>query len=205
MAWAPDYVTTSELKAYLRITDTVDDTQLGFAITAASRAIDKYCGRQFGLTASAEARRYTAEWDKTSCLWFVPVDDFMTTVGLVVGVDLDKDDLFADFITDYSKRPFNASQKSKPWTEIYIRSTSTIKPGCTEGGVEVTAKWGWTAVPTVVKEACLLQASRFHSRRESPFGVAGSPDAGSELRLLAKVDADVGVALTDVIRWWGSR
>ena len=45
------------------------------------------------------------------------------------------------------------------------------------------------------QEATLLQASRLAARRDSPFGVAGSPDAGSEMRLLARVDPDVAVAL----------
>jgi hypothetical protein len=63
--------------------------------------------------------------------------------------------------------------------------------------VKVTALWGWTAVPVAVKQATLLQASRFFSRRHSPYGVAGSPELGSEIRLLARVDPDVGVSLRD--------
>jgi hypothetical protein len=64
----------------------------------------------------------------------------------------------------------------------------------------VTAVWGWTAVPTSVKQATLLQASRFHKRRHAPFGVAGSPEMGSEIRLLSRVDPDVSVALRDFNR-----
>jgi hypothetical protein len=37
MAWAPDYVTDDELKAYLRIGDDVDDDQIALAIAAAAR------------------------------------------------------------------------------------------------------------------------------------------------------------------------
>ena len=48
MAWAPDYITTEELKASLRISDTVDDAELPAVVTAASRAIDQHCNRQFG-------------------------------------------------------------------------------------------------------------------------------------------------------------
>jgi hypothetical protein len=50
-------------------------------------------------------------------------------------------------------------------------------------------------VPSAVKLATRLQASRFMARRDSPYGVAGSPDAGSEIRLLSRVDPDVAVAL----------
>ena len=54
MAWQPDYVTTDELKTHLRIdlADTTDDDAIGIAITAASRAIDRSCGRQFGVYAA---------------------------------------------------------------------------------------------------------------------------------------------------------
>jgi hypothetical protein len=45
--------------------------------------------------------------------------------------------------------------------------------------------------PAPVKLACMLQASRLVKRRDSPFGVAGSPEFGSELRLLSKLDPDV--------------
>jgi len=64
--------------------------------------------------------------------------------------------------------------------------------------------WGWSAVPVPVKEATYLQASRFHSRRDSPYGIAGSPDQGSELRLLSRVDPDVAVSLSDFVRWWAA-
>ena len=50
-------------------------------------------------------------------------------------------------------------------------------------------------VPSSVKLAVLLQASRWVKRREAPFGIAGSPEMGNELRLLAKLDPDVMVLL----------
>jgi len=45
------------------------------------------------------------------------------------------------------------------------------------------------------KVATVLQANRLLKRRHAPFGVAGSPELGSELRLLARVDPDVAVSL----------
>lgn len=194
MAWAPDYVTDSELKAYLRISDTVDDAQIALAITAASRAVDRHTNRQFGLTAAVEDRTYTARWDSDRCKYVVYVDDFMTEVGLVVEDDA------GTAITDYVLKPSNSSDKGEPWTHLVLNSGAN----CREDGLVVTAKWGWTAVPTTVKQATLLQASRFFKRRDAPFGVAGSPELGSELRLLAKVDPDVAVVLGPYLRWWAA-
>lgn len=204
MAWKPSYLTDSQLKAYLRITDTVDDAEIARAIAAASRAIDRHCNRQFGLATAAHARYYTARWDRRRCRWVIEIDDLMTTTGLLIMADRDDDGSYSDLIDEYQLKPVNAQQEGKPWTQIVVHPTSANQPTGLEAGVEVFARPGWTTVPTVVEQACELQASRFFARRDAPFGVAGSPEAGTEIRLLAKVDPDVAVSLGDVVRQWGA-
>ncbi|WP_211288847.1 hypothetical protein [Actinophytocola xinjiangensis] len=93
-------------------------------------------------------------------------------------------------------RPRNAGPEGRPWTELAIPDAFAV--GARFGqpdGVRVTARFGWTTVPVAVEQASLLQASRLVARRSAPFGVAGSPEVGSEMRLLAKVDPDVAVTL----------
>lgn len=197
MAWAPDYATAAELKAYLRISDADDDAQIALAITAASRAVDQYTNRQFGLVAAAEARKYTAFWDRNRCRYVVPIDDLMTQVGLTVAVAAGAVDVF-------DLKPANSVAVGRPWTELVVAPAAAVKPTITQDAVTVTAKYGWTTVPDTVKQATLLQASRIFKRRDAPFGVAGSPELGSELRLLAKVDPDVQVALGPYVRWWAA-
>jgi len=184
MAWQPDYVTTTDLKGFLKIDDTEDDAQLAYAVTAASRSIDKFCNRQFGLLASAQDRVYTARWDVTLGKYVVDVDDVMTTTGMVI--------TGAATITDYTLRPSNADLNGKPWTRIILNSGGRE----TLDGITVTAKFGWSAVPVAVQQAALVQSSRLFKRKDAPFGIAGSPELGSELRLLAKVDPDVAVVLS---------
>lgn len=192
MPWAPDYVTLAELKAYLKISDTDDDVTLGYAITAASRAIDRATNRQFGLVAAPEARTYTARWVPSRRAYVVDIDDLQTNVGLTVAGDAT--------ITDYSLKPRNADLIGEPWTQVVLNQGANDR----EDGITVTAKWGWVTVPVAVKQATLLQATRFFKRKDAPFGVAGSPDLGSELRLLAKVDPDVAVTLGPYTRWWAA-
>jgi hypothetical protein len=188
-------LTTSELKAFLRIGDAVDDAELAVAITAASRAIDDHCNRQFGLLAAAEQWSYTARPDLERGRWVVDVDDFMTAVGLIVEVPT------VGTTTAYTKEPVNAAAQGKPWTRIVFDEDAAVTPVSTNNyAVNVTSRWGWTTVPTPVKNATQLQASRFFSRRNSPYGIAGSPDVGSELRLLSRVDPDVGVSLRGLVR-----
>lgn len=204
MAWQPDYCTAAELKSYLRIADTVDDAEIATAITAASRAIDHASNRQFGKTNAVEARIYSARWDRTWCRWVIDTDDIQTATGLLVKLDDDDDQVFDVSITDFRLAPVNEDEKGRPWTKIVVGSNSTNAPTKAKDTVEVTAVWGWTSVPTTIKQAALTQASRFFYRREAPFGVAGSPSVGSELRLLAQVDPDVAVMIRSYRRVWGA-
>lgn len=193
MAWAPDYVTVDGLAAYLRIDDADDDVELAHAIAAASRAVDHACNRQFGKVDTAEARTYTARPDYEGGYWVADVDDYQTATGLAVTVD-------SDAVTTYDKAPLNAAAKARPWTRVAFTADSEHLPTTHPHRVAVTALWGWTAVPAAVAQATLLQAARFFTRRNAPFGIAGSPDQGSEMRLLARVDPDVAVALRDYMR-----
>lgn len=198
MAWAPDYALPEELREFVRIADELDDELLGVAVAASSRALDRHTNRQFGKVDAAEVRHYTARWSRSRGAWLVPVDDLGTAAGLVVALDLDGDGVHEHAITgaDYALRPRNAVQKGDVWTELLIRPSTALRAlDGAEGAVQATASWGWPAVPAAVHEACLLQGSRLVQRRDAPFGVAGSPETGSEVRLLARVDPDVAVTL----------
>lgn len=205
MAWAPDYITSAQLKAYLRISDALDDAQIALAVTAASRAVDNATNRQFGLVASAEARYYTAEWDATERRFVIEIDDLMVVTGASVAADVGGEGVYDTAITSYDFKPANAALKNRPYTQLWVRSSAVTRPLSVHDGVQVTARWGWTDVPDTIEQATLLQASRFFSRREAPFGIAGSPESGSEMRLLERVDPDVGLVLRPYYRWWGAR
>jgi hypothetical protein len=206
MALFPDYCSAAELKAHLRITDTDDDTALGIAITAASRAIDHSCNRQFGVS-TAVARVYRWDGQRVDGLPAVQIDDLSATTSLAVALDLDQDGTWEQSLTyqtDFDLYPWNASEDNVPWTHIVFSRTAAALPAGLSRELSVTGLFGWASVPTVVKDACLIQASRFFVRRDSPYGVTGSPEAGSELRLLDRLDPDVAVLLAPVRRWWGA-
>jgi len=193
MAWQPDYITIAQLKASLRISDAVDDAELPAIVTAASRAIDLCCNRQFGKVAAPEQRYYTARFSCRRGLWVVDVDDLMSTTGLTVLVG-------STTVTKYTLEPRNAAAEGKPWTRLVFAVDAEIQPTGIDGEVAPTGSWGWTAVPSQVTVAAKLQSSRFVARRDSPYGIAGSPTTGSELRLLARVDPDVAVSLAGLVR-----
>lgn len=206
MAWAPQYASTAELRAYLRIPagDTGDDTNIALAAVAASRTVDHHTNRQFGLVDPAAERIYTWMCDRYAGRPLLLIDDVQTTASLAVLVDRDNDGTAEDTLTigdDFELWPANAAADGKPWTGLWLKSGVTF-PSYLDA-VSVTAKWGWTAVPDTVKAATLVQAARYFTRQQAPFGVAGSPELGSELRLLQKVDVDVAVMLRSYVRNWG--
>ncbi len=194
MAWAPDYVTLAEIKTQLGITDTQDDALLAVMISTASRAVDTETNRQFGATAAGETRHYRAEWRDERAAWVAVIDDTFAS-----SVTIENDD--GDAITDYRLEPRNAAAIGRPYERLVVDRESSVVPVWADYELAVTANpWGWTATPTAVKGATRLQVSRLFARRESPYGVAGSPDLGSEIRLLAKLDPDVAVAVAGYIR-----
>lgn len=207
MAWAPDYASTAELRAYRQIEDTDDDTELALAVTAASRGIDRFANRQFGVVASVEARRYRAHLDRQHGAWVIPIDDLMTTTGLVIELDPDADLTFSDSLTtsEVDFWPINAAETGRPWTQLVVLPDAAATPDGREGSTRVTGLWGWTAVPDAIKQACLLQASRLTSRRLSQFGVGGAIEMGEEFMPAAKLDPDVRVLVSKFRRYWGAR
>lgn len=207
MTWKPDYTSLALLKAQVRVADTVDDTALAAAITAASRAIDHECGRQFGVS-TAVARTYTQECGYAiDGLAAIAIDDLSSTTSLVVAIDdsnLGTWPTTLTIATDFTLWPYNALADGKPWTHLLTRNTSTYRWPWYPNAIKVTGLFGWAAVPAVVSSACLIQAARFFVRRDSSYGIAGSPELGNELRLLARLDPDVALMLTSVKRPWGA-
>lgn len=202
MAWRPDYVDVNDLAAYVRIEDDMDDAQLEYAVTSASRAVDRACGRQFGRDESEVERYYTSVRDPDGG-WVVQIDDLMSSEDIEVSIDPNGSDEHVEVSSGWRLAPRNAQAGGDPYTRLVLRSGVSPRPSGAEGDVRIRARFGWDEVPSTVEQATLLQASRFLFRRDSPAGIAGSPDndSGSEVRLLAKADPDVRVMLGEYKRW----
>lgn len=197
---ADAYASVDQLKAEFPITDTADDTRLERVLDAVSRQIDRFCGfplRHFWQTDSAAVRHYTA--DAKDHLW---IHDATAVTALVTDEDGDGTFEITWASTDYLLWPYDASDEERPYTRIEVASTSGQRfPRGIRKGVKVTGRFGWTAVPHEVTEACLLQAARVHKRTAAPFGIAQAASLdGSGMRLLSRLDPDVELMLTPLKR-----
>ena len=73
------YVDKADVKTWLGLSGTGQDTNIDIAINAACRAIDDFCGREFIQTETTQDRYYDCEFAD-----YAFVDDIATTTGLVV-------------------------------------------------------------------------------------------------------------------------
>ena len=199
------YATLNELKGFVGIptADTADDTTLTSALDSASAQVDAFCDRTFTADANPTVRLY-----QVTDTGRLDVDPISTTTGLVVKTDDNADGTFETtwtLDTDFRLEPVNAAASGDPWTRLVVLGTRWFPKIAYRPGVQVTARFGWPggAAPAPVKHATLIQASRLWLRKNAPFGVAGSVEFGSEVRLLAKLDPDVESLLRPYRRnWW---
>ena len=180
------YCTLDQLKAVLRVNDTVDDLLFETRIGEASRVIDDYCNRRFYADSTASARVFVAHESTT-----VMVDDIATTAGLIVKTDSAGDGTYATTLTaaDYQVEPLNAVSRGVPIMVLRATASGYFPITMAPAGVQVTAKWGWPAIPEPVQSACIILAGRLVKRGDSLLGVAGFGDLGAIT--VRSIDPDV--------------
>lgn len=187
MAISNGYATLADVKAALRITDTVDDSLLETAIESASRLVDGYCQRSFysGGTAS---RVFVSE-----DAYLTNIDDLQSLTTLETSSTLNGTFDVTWTSLDYQLEPLNGvADGLTGWPSTRIRAIGQLafQNWMGEAGVKVTGVWGWAAVPNAVKQATIIQASRIFKRLDSPLGVLSSPDLGY-IRVGTRLDPDV--------------
>ena len=172
------YITLANLKTYLKIDDSVEDVLLEQIIESASRSIDRIANRRFYLDANASARTYRPIGNLR-----VQVDDFGTTSGLVVKTDPGSTGTYATTFTlnqDYIVEPTNALAKGRPFTTITIVGPTAFSlPVNYWPQVEVTARWGWPAVPDDIEQATYILSADLYKRKDSIGGVLGLSELGA--------------------------
>lgn len=175
MTLGANYATLTELKDRLKpggISGTTFDTRLNDALSTASRSIEKACGRQFNDAGSATARVYEPCSD-----YLVEVDDFSTVTGLIVKVDTSGDGTYATTVAaaNYETRPLNGVVDGEQgWPYWQVCAVNYVWPiYWVRAPIQVTARWGWTAVPAGIHEGCLILAEELFKLADSPFGTGG--------------------------------
>jgi hypothetical protein len=178
MALGDAYVTNTALKTYLAIGDTDDDTLLTSACVAATEWVNQYTQRQFNKTTSATARVYVPRDYSV-----VEVDDFHTITDLAVKTDTVDDGTYATTwsSSDYVLEPFDgieAGMTGFPYRKIRAVESKSFLCRTGRPRVQVTAQWGWNAIPESVTLATKIVAAYLFNLKDSPLGVASFGESG---------------------------
>ena len=194
MSISQGYATLAEVKAALRIQDSIDDSLLEMAIESASRLVDGYTARSF-YNAGTASRYFVADTD-----YLTYIDDAITITEISTDTSADGDFDIIWQADDFQLEPLNGRVDGLVWPYNAIRAigdyTFPIWGG--EGLVKVTGTWGFSAIPTAIRQATIIQASRIFKRLDSPLGVLSSPDLGF-IRVGSRLDPDVA-QLVDTYR-----
>lgn len=187
MAITNGYCTLAQVKAGLRITDSVDDTLLEMAVESASRAIDSYCNRVFYSTGTAVVRYYSPQ-DSYLC----DIDDLVSLTSLYTNSDETQSSYNILWTSeDRQLEPLNglADGQPTPFTRIRAIGDYTFQTLNGEASVKVTGVFGYSPVPIAITQATVIQASRIYKRLDSPLGII-SGELGT-MRVGTRLDPDV--------------
>jgi hypothetical protein len=182
------------VKAAARITDSIDDTLLELSIESASREIDSYTERVFYSTGGTPVARV-----------YIPQDIYLVETDDIVSVTTLKSDSTGNgtfdvtwAVSDFQLEPLNGRAGGIDTPATRIRAIGeylwpVYEPrnvNSNQASVQVTGVFGFSSVPTAVRQACILSALRQYKRYESPTGVLGFSDIGA-VRVGTKLDPDV--------------
>jgi hypothetical protein len=188
MAITNGYCTLQEVKDVLRLTDSVDDTLLELSIESASRQIDGYCERSFYATS---ATRYFVARNSFE----VEIDDLTVLTTLETAPDGSLFDTTWSS-SKYQLEPLNGvvGGIATPFTQIRAIDDLTFPLLGGEALIKVTGTFGYTPVPTAVKQATIMSATRLYKRYDSPLGVLGFGDLG--VVRISRLDPDIASLLS---------
>ena len=179
------YATLTQLKSALRLTDSIDDTNLTLALNSAEEAINAWCGRTFGSAGTATTTRYYAAGKPDD----VEVDDLTS----ITTVEWSRDGSTWTVTTDYQAEPLNRFTDGMTWPITRLRTINAFAWPVMNGvqTVRVTGVYQFGSIPSSVTQATILQASRVFARLSSPLGVAGFAEGIGGMYVRGGLDVDV--------------
>lgn len=180
------YATAVELKRYLNITSSTDDTLLGELLDAATAMIDRETGTTFAV--SSDTTRYLDAIGNVDGLYLL-FDCWCASITSITNGDGETIDS-----ANYVKEPRDAphygvkllKSKGKTWT--YVTDA--------ENAIAVVGKWGYSTTPPAdVVQACKRLAAFLYRQRENANDVDRAVVVGNATVLPSQLPADVAKML----------
>lgn len=184
-------ITTVDLEAHLKpggITGVQHDTVLANATNATIAAVIRFCGRSFekvaanAPTARVYSRAGEGQWRGIVNPYEAIVHDIWDVTNLAIKTDHGDDGTYETTwaTTDYQLEPLNLLEGDSysPYWRVRSVGSRRFPTNNRRTALQITAAWGWTAVPDDVKQAALIKAASLFTRKDSPQGVAGFGEFG---------------------------
>jgi hypothetical protein len=141
--------------------------------------------------------------------WLVHTDDISTREGLIVESDYAGDGTFSTTWgpQDFQLEPVNGIVNGQAgWPATKIRAIRSLyfpvwggisfPQPYTQALVRITARWGWTAVPSDVTQAAIIQTISTFKAGDVPFGASAFPESGI-IRLKEALHPSAAMLLED--------
>lgn len=203
-----DYCSTSDIKADMpdsglaSSTDTTYDTAIGNMITAASRLIDKYVGREANWFSSTDEK--TRYYDGSGEV-IQEIDEVhtLTSVSISDGGGTSSSSYEAITLnTDFYVWPYQYDQLGVPITRLIMdwNGDEYTWPHFRKA-VKVVGQFGYSSTPPDdVKMACKIQAVRWFSRAKQMYQDRGGGDFSGQITFAkTEIDPDVKMLLESYV------
>lgn len=203
------YFTTAELKAYLGITSSSDDVQLGYLPDRVTAAIDTYCHRHFEPEAehgpaASHTHYFTPlyDWDGGDLLddqTLLLRHDLCELTSIINGNGV------AISLSDVVLLPPNAVPE-RPAYAIRIKTAASVRwtySGSPEQSVSVAGKWSYSLdIPADVKAAALRWGAHLYRLRTGATSVPADITVSADGSAFAsnRIPSDVAQMLKPYIR-----
>lgn len=193
------YTTLAEVKTYLDITSSDDDTLISDLISSAQTAIDEYVGFAFEPSDTTEQRAFSVSED-TEGRWLF----FDSPAAAITTVLNDADAASPDTVaaSDYVTVPRN----STPYYAIKLLENSGViwtYSNDPETGIAVTADWAYSATPPDdINYAARRLVAFMYRKRESQDNTDRPLLTGDGVTILpSQVPSDIKTILNRYRQW----
>ena len=182
------YTTLNDLKTYLGISGTGDDTLLASILTRASEAIDSYTRRTFA--ASESTRYFDAIGEHIIDGRILYFDHDLYSVTTVTNGDGNTISSTYYRLVSRNETPYYAIRLISSYTSTWTYTTNW------EDAISITGKWGYSVTPPHdIVQATLRWGGYMYKQKDAQvFDTTAIPEAGV-IQIPAGIPADVKMML----------
>ena len=175
-----DLISATQVKTWLSIGDTTDDTLLAVITPSVSSMVRRYCGRSFE-TASSGTRYF-----RPLSPWKCWIDDLTGVTSLATD---DADDglwsttwAASDFYLEPAGGVGADQETGWPYTQVCAVESRSFPTDVARPAVKIVGTFGWAAVPADVTAAALMLAGEQYNAKSGGYDTFTTDSGFTQIR-----------------------